>query len=134
VTAGIDAGGGDVICRFHHGAAASDWQEITQRLRAREWMVRIADYCAAGDVKPSWVKRADAAAESFGRPELAPDRARRMPSGVIRDETQNPILYAQRINSVLAHECGVKREAPALFPLQKRATTEAVSVADALGL
>lgn len=131
VTAGIEAGADSVICRFHHGAAPSEWAGITTRLRNREWMVRIADYCAAGTVAPGWAARAAAAAENAGRPDLKPDRARRMPSGAVRDEAEHPLLYAQRINSVLAGECVVERKAPPL-PMVRDRSTDAVRVSNVL--
>jgi len=129
-TAGIDAGGGDVICRFHHGAAPTEWGEITRRLKAREWMVRAADYCARGDVNPGWVRRAAAAAEAHGHPELSPT-VRKVLGGVMRDEREHAILYAQRLNSVLAHECTIKRQAPIALP-RSRSDGDAVKVGDVL--
>lgn len=132
VTAGIEVGGGEVICRFHHGAAATDWQEITRRLRLRETLVRIAGYCAAGAVSGGWAERAQAAAEAMERPELAPNRSREIRPGVVRDETEFPLLYAQRINGVLARECSIAHKAPADFKPTPTPAHEPVSLADAM--
>lgn len=109
VTAGIDAGNGETICRFHHGAPASQWPAITDRLREREWMVKAADYCAAGDVKAGWFDRATAAANRAGRPDLAPTHNRKTAAGVTRDDARHPMLYAQALNGVLYAEVITER-------------------------
>jgi hypothetical protein len=70
--AGIDHGSGETICRFHYGEPVNRWQAITERLRRRQWLVRLADTCATqwiSDV-PGWGRHAEAAAAKHGRPEL----------------------------------------------------------------
>jgi hypothetical protein len=111
VTAGIEAGAGELICRFHDAAPPKHWNEVTRRLRMRDWMVAAADYYSRHDVAPGWADRAKAAAEGHGRPDLAPT-VRELRPGVTRDEREHPALYAQRLNAVLAHECLLEREAP----------------------
>jgi hypothetical protein len=112
--AGIDHGSGETICRFHYGEPVNRWQAITERLRRRQWLVRLADTCATqwiSDV-PGWGRHAEAAAAKHGRPELEPNAEREIRPGVIRSELERPILYAQRLNAVLMHECLAGRETP----------------------
>ena len=118
-TAGIDAGNGETICRFHYGAPASEWQSITNRLRQRDWMVKAADYCATGDVNPAWHDRAVAAAERAGRPELLP-------------KNDSPMRYAQMLNGILGTECAAERKAPPM-PEKLRKMLGAVKIGEMMG-
>jgi hypothetical protein len=131
-TAGIDAGNGETICRFHYGAPASEWQSITNRLRQREWMVKAADYCAQGDVNPAWFDRAVIAAEAAGRPDLAPTHKRTTRAGKVRDDAEHPMLYAQALNGVLGTECAAERKAPPM-PEKLRKILGSVKLGDMLG-
>jgi hypothetical protein len=128
VTAGIEAGAGELICRFHDAAPPKHWNDVTRRLRMRDWIVAIADYCARHDVVAGWAARAAAAAQAHGRPDLAPT-VREMRPGITRDEREHPLLYAQRLNAVLAHECLLEREAT---DVKRAMAAGPVKLADAL--
>jgi hypothetical protein len=77
-------------------------------------MVRLADACATQwiDEVAGLARHAEAAAAKHGRHELAPSAAREIRPGVLLTELQRPILYAQRLNAVLMHECLAGRETP----------------------
>lgn len=130
-TAGIDAGNGELICRFHHGTSGADWPEITRALRENLWAVKAANYCASGDVNPAWAERAKAAADAAGHPELRPDSRRMMPSGKYRDERMHAILYAQRLNAWLAGQCGTNERKPSDQFAKLREDLRAFHVAEA---
>ncbi len=101
------------VCRFHDGKMAVA-PLITQRLRQHLGLVRIADFVATREVfdAKGWDQRVAEYCERIGLPELAPDRARRLPHGHIVDEVKSPLVYSARLSSYLAHVCAVEAPTP----------------------
>lgn len=132
VIAGIDAGNGQTICRFHFGEPASVWQEITRRLRERGWLVRLVNWLYTGDgphAMSGWGEYAAKLCESKGRPELSPSVVTNMGGREVNEADSAP-LYANRLNATLTREVFTGLDRPT--PLAKPSNTAPVKAFSAL--
>lgn len=93
---------GQRYCLFHDNMPAATWQAITDHLRRREWLVRMAYAMRSRETvesMPDWAGAARRRCIEHNRLDLAP----------AGKELTSAWLYSARLFSALRKECSVER-------------------------
>lgn len=106
VVAGIEAGKGEYVCRFHHATAPAKWSQATAALRDHEWLVHLTQLCWTPEIHgfERWGARAANCCSYHGRDDLAPRVDVSFMGGKIRAEYEHPKLYAHRLEAAITTE------------------------------